>query len=82
MRKISVTVLIPAIHGSYEFLIPDNMAVSNVLKLLVRIMNSERGTVDNSENVLLIDRKDGKSLRTECNFRQQGITDGTKLVLL
>lgn len=62
MRKIPVTVRIPAIHGNYEFLIPDNMSVADAQKLMVRILNSEYGIADNSSDLILIDEKDGKSL--------------------
>lgn len=82
MRKIPVTVRIPAIHGNYEFLIPDNMSVADAQKLMVRILNSEYGIADNSSDLILVDEKDGKSLRAECSFSQLGITDGAKLVLL
>lgn len=82
MRKIPVTVRIPAIHGNYEFLIPDNMSVADAQKLMVRILNSEYGIADNSSDLILIDEKDGKSLRPECSVSQLGITDGAKLILL
>lgn len=82
MRKIPVTVRIPAIHGNYEFLIPDNMSVTDAQKLMVRILNSEYGISDNSSDLILIDEKDGKSLRSECSLSQLRITDGAKLVLL
>lgn len=82
MRKIPVTVRIPAIHGNYEFLIPDNMSVTDAQKLMVRILNSEYGIADNSSDLILIDEKDGKSLRPECSVSQLGITDGAKLILL
>lgn len=82
MRKIPVTVRIPAIHGNYEFLIPDNMSVADAQKLMVRILNSEYGIADNSSDLILIDEKDGKSLRQECSVSQLGITDGAKLILL
>ena len=82
MRKIPVTVRIPAIHGNYEFLIPDNMSVADAQKLMVRILNSEYGIADNSSDLIVIDEKDGKSLRPECSVSQLGITDGAKLILL
>lgn len=81
MRKIPITVRIPAIGGDYEFLIPDSMSVSDAQKLMVRILNSEYGIIDNSSDLLLVDEKDGKSLRTECSLSQLGITDGAKLIL-
>ncbi len=82
MRKIPVTVRIPAINGDYDFLIPDNMSVLDAEKLMIRILSSEYGLSDNSSDLLLIDMKDGKSLRTECSFSQLGIVDGAKLMLL
>ena len=81
MKKIPVSVHIPAMRGTYEFLIPDSMSVADVQKLMVRILSSEYGVVENSSDLLLVDEKDGKSLRAECSLSQLGITDGAKLVL-
>lgn len=81
MRKIPVTVRIPTTNSEFEFLIPDSMSVSDAQKLMVRILNSEYGITDNTSDLLLIDVRDGKSLRTDCSFKQLGILDGAKLML-
>ena len=82
MKKIPVTVRIPALHGDYEFLIPDTMSVADAGKLMVRILNSEYGIVNHAADLLLIDERDGKSLRPECSLQQLGIADGARLILL
>lgn len=82
MKKIPVTIKIPAVHGDFEFLIPDSMSVADAQNLIVRILNSEYGISYNSSDLLLFDKSDGKSLRTECSLSQLGIEDGAKLVLI
>ena len=44
MKKIPVTVRIPALHGDYEFLIPDTMSVADAGKLMVRILIRNTGS--------------------------------------
>ena len=82
MKKISVTVSVPALGNAYEFIVPDGMSVANVQKLMVRILCSEYGVRTGSEGLVLFDRADGAVLRQECSFRQLGIAEGAQLVLM
>ena len=82
MEKVSVTVRIPALDGSYDFLIPDNMAVGDAQGLMARILESEYGVSGNTTGLLLLDMADGQVLRLECSFKQLGISDGARLMLV
>lgn len=82
LPKLYVKVVVPALSEEYEFSVPDTMAVFDAQKLMVRILNSEYGVSDSVANLILVDATDMKALRSECNFRQLGIEDGAKLLLL
>ena len=82
MDKIYVTVKIPALGNTYDFIIPNNMSVKNAQNLMIRILNSEYGISDTQKDVMLFDMDDNTALRLECSFAQLGITDGAKLLLI
>ena len=82
MERITVSVRIPALGGSYEFLTPDSMAVKNVKKLMIRILSSEFNVHPSGDYAVLIDLRDHRQLLEELSFRQQGIEDGAELLLL
>ena len=46
MEKISITVKIPALDSTYDFIVPNNMSVKNAQNLMIRILNSEYGISD------------------------------------
>lgn len=82
MEKISITVKIPALDNTYDFVIPNSMSVRNAQKLIIRILSSEYGISDNGNDVMLFDLTDNTALRLECSFAQLGISDGAKLLLI
>lgn len=82
MEKISITVRVPALDNTYDFLVPSNMAVRNVQQLIMKILSSEYGISDNISDLTLFDYEDATVLRTECSLSQLGLSDGAKLVLL
>ena len=82
MEKISITVKIPALDNTYEFIVPNNMSIRNAQNLMIRILNSEYGISDKSADVMLFDMDDNTALRLECSFAQLGISDGAKLLLI
>lgn len=82
MENISITVRVPAVNATYDFLVPKSMAVSDVVKLMTRILNSEYGIAYNPSPMVLIDRRDRKTLRAECSFQQMGVLDGATLMLI
>ena len=82
MEKISVTVRIPALGGTYDFIVPGSMAVRDVQQLMMKILVSEYGVSDNISDLMLFGMEDGKALRSECSFAQLGVSDGAKLLLI
>ena len=82
MEKISITVKIPALDGTYDFVVPNNMSIRNAQNLMIRILNSEYGISDKSTDAMLFDMGDNTALRLECSFAQLGISDGAKLLLI
>lgn len=82
MEKISITVKIPALDNTYDFVIPNSMSVRNAQNLIIRILSSEYGISDSSNDVMLFDMTDNAALRLECSFAQLGISDGAKLLLI
>ena len=65
MEKISITVKIPALDNTYEFIVPNNMSIRNAQNLMIRILNSEYGISDKSTDVMLFDMDDNTALRLE-----------------
>lgn len=82
MEKISITVKIPALDNTYDFIVPNNMSIRNAQNLMIRILSSEYGISDKSNDVMLFDMNDNTALRLECSFAQLGISDGAKLLLI
>ena len=82
MEKISITVKIPALDSTYDFIVPNNMSIRNAQNLMIRILSSEYGISDKSNDVMLFDINDNSALRLECSFAQLGISDGAKLLLI
>lgn len=76
MDKISVTVKIPALDGTYDFIVPDNMSVQDVQRLMIRILSAEYGISDKRKDAILFDMENCTVLRPECSFAQLGILDG------
>lgn len=82
MEKISVTVKIPALGSTYDFIVPSNMSIRNAQNLMIRILNSEYGISNVNTDVMLFDLNDNAALRLECSFAQLGISDGAKLLMV
>lgn len=82
MEKISITVKIPALGSTYDFIVPSNMSIRNAQNLMIRILNSEYGISDVNADVMLFDLNDHAALRLECSFAQLGISDGAKLLMV
>lgn len=82
MEKISISVRIPALSNTYEFMVPSNMSIRNALYLMIKILSSEYGISEKRTDVMLFDTNDNSALRMECSFTQLGISDGDKLLLM
>ena len=82
MEKISISVRIPALDNTYEFIVPRNMSIKDAQNLMIKILNSEYGISNANTDVILFDLNDNAALRLECSFAQLGISDGAKLLMI
>lgn len=82
MEKISITVKIPALGGTYDFIVPNNMSIRDAQQLMIKILSSEYGISNKSTDVMLFNTEDNAALRLECSFAQLGISDGAKLLMV
>lgn len=82
MERISITVKIPALGNTYDFIVPDNMSIRNAQALMIRILSSEYGISEKNSDVMLFDMSDNTALPLEHSFAQLGISDGAKLLLI
>ena len=82
MEKISVSIRIPALDITQDFIVPSTMKMMDARQLVADILFQEYGVKSLVSNVVFIDKHDGKALRMDASFAQMGIGDGTKLVLL
>lgn len=62
MEKISITVKIPALDSTYDFIVPNNMSVKNAQNLMIRILNSEYGISDKSADAIVSKRTEESNL--------------------
>lgn len=81
MEKISISIRIPAMNNSFDFIIPENLPAGDVMKLVLRIMSDTLDSGD-SESLIFVDMDDGKALRKEYSLKKQGISDGARLMLI
>lgn len=82
MEKISISVRIPALDNTYEFIVPRNMSIKDAQNLMIKILNLEYGISNANTDVILVNLSDNLTLRLECNFVQLGISDGAKLLMI
>ena len=82
MEQISVSIRIPALDITQDFIVPSTMKMMDARQLVADILFSEYGVKSLVSNVVFIDKIDGKALHMDASFAQMGIGDGAKLVLL
>lgn len=82
MNKISLTIKIPAVQKSAEFLVPSGMTVKKAKELILKILDEEFGTKTNPDKILLIDLTDGLAFRNDETLEKQGLLDGACLMLM
>ena len=69
MEKISITVKIPALDSTYDFIVPNNMSVKNAQNLMIRILNSEYGISDKSADAMLFDTRPMRCCSIQATIR-------------
>lgn len=82
MERITITVKVPALNNTYDFIVPSNMTVQNAQNLILQILSSEYGISTDNTDVMLFDISDNTALSIEHTFEQLGISDGDQLLLI
>ena len=84
VEKISLNVEIVPLNLEHNFLVPMDMNVESAATLIVKtILDEYPGVRGAGANVsLLIQASSGKALDNRCSFRQLGIVQGERLILM
>lgn len=84
VEKISLNVLIVPLNVEHNFLIPADMSVENAATLISQTVLDEYPGVKHATTStnLLIQASSGKVLNAKCSFRQLGIIQGEKTILI
>lgn len=82
-NKINVDVLVPAINETYSLFIPVNKKVGEIICLLNQAINElTEGVFPISNSLSLIDLYTGDVYDINILVKNNGILDGSKLVLI
>lgn len=83
MNSIIVEVYIPAIDSTSDFLVPrTGIAQDMALQMAQALESIKRNVLFSGEQLLLCDLQRGTVLTPEKTLAENGITDGTRLMLL
>ena len=81
-QKLSVKIIIPGLNLEHDFLLPDAMAIKQIVQLILRILHEEySGLCPESTAVSLFRADTGELLKETLTPRQLGIQNGDKLVV-
>lgn len=84
VEKLSLNVEIIPLNIEHNFLIPSDMSVESATALIVKTVLDEYPGVKSAAAVsnMLIQASSGKLLNSKCSFRQLGIIQGEKIILI
>lgn len=84
VEKISLNIKVVGLHVERNFLIPRDMCVRDAVELIVKALREEYPGVTNSgmSNRALLQASSGKVLNQACSFKQLGITQGERMILI
>ncbi|MGM9583453.1 MAG: hypothetical protein ACI3WU_07030 [Phascolarctobacterium sp.] len=82
MDKLTVSIRIPALDVTHDFMVPSTMKIVDVRQLVVDILSSEYGVKKSDTDITFVDHKDGRHLSMDVNLDQLGIGDGASLIML
>ena len=84
VEKLSLNVLIVSLNVEHNFLIPADMSIENATMLISKTVLDEYPGVRHAtmSTNLLIQSSSGKVLNAKCSFRQLGIIQGEKIILM
>lgn len=82
-NQILVECFVPSINQSYDAILPMDKTIHEVLELLSKsICELSGGLFIADEDVLLSDRNSGKVYDINLTVKEQGLTNGSKLMLI
>ena len=84
VEKLSLNVQIVPLNVEHNFLVPSEMSIENAIVLISKTILDEYPGVKyaSTVNSLLIQASSGKVLNAKCSFRQLGIIQGEKIILM
>lgn len=82
MDKTTVSIRIPALDVTHDFIIPSTMKMIDVRQLVVDILYSEYGVQKSDTDLTFVDCKDGRYLSMDVNIAQLGLGDGARMMML
>lgn len=83
IQKISLSVRVPSVQKTHDFVLPESMSIKKVISLMsLTIADEYSGTSNNSDTLMLIDVNDNTTLNSGCSLKQLGIKNGAKLMLI
>lgn len=83
-EKMSINVEVPGINATHNFLVPDDMEISKMLELIIRLLKEEYSGTECSklEEHMLVQKSTGKALALNGNLSKLGIVNGERLILI
>lgn len=84
VEKLSLNVQIVPLNIEHNFLVPLDMSIENARMLISKTVLDEYPGVKYASTAtnLLIQASSGKVLNAKCSFRQLGIIQGEKIILM
>ena len=82
-NKVCVELIVPAIEERYNVFIPINKKTLEIIYLLSKAINEmSNGFFEISNNVSLINRSTGLNYDVDKTFLENGILNGSKIILM
>ena len=84
VEKISVNIKVIGLNVEHSFLVPKDMSVSDAVELIVKVLCEEYPGVNNSSSTghALMQVSSGKVLDQTYSFKQLGIVQGERMILI
>lgn len=83
VNKVLVKLYVPMLEESYEIFIPINKRISNIIDLLVRLINETgNGMYNMNKMPLLYNKSTAKRYNINLTVKENNIKNGTELILI
>ena len=84
VEKLSINIEVVSLNIEHNFLIPSNMSVESAISLVIKtILDEYPGVKQNQTDAnFMIQASSGKVLEPKCSFKQLGIIQGEKIILM